>query len=44
MFQIKVEAKPPEISPCEMKTYDLPDREFKITVIQMLIENNERTK
>ena len=37
IFQIKEQDKSPEGDPNEMKMYYLPDREFKITIIKMLL-------
>lgn len=38
MFQTKEQDTCPETNPNKVELYDLPDREFKITVIKMLIK------
>lgn len=38
MAQSKEQNETPETSPTEMQIYELPDKEFKITVIKLLNE------
>lgn len=44
MFQTKEQYKIPKIDINEMETSDLPDKEFEIRVIKMLIEVRRKIK
>lgn len=43
MFQTKKQGKSPEADPSSIELYDLPEREFRITVIKVLTKVKRTT-